>query len=120
MALNIIALGNRISLIRKKRGISQNALSEMINKSPTYLSYIESGSKAMSLDTFVDLANALNATADDLLQDSLDNTVLVIHSSFSEVLADCSTYEQRVLLDLITAAKKTLRTNRSSFLTRHR
>ena len=120
MAINIIALGNRISLVRKKRGMSQNMLSEMINKSPTYLSYIESGIKTMSLDTFVDLVNALNTTADNLLQDSLDNTVVIIHNNFSDLLADCSTYEQRVLLDIITAAKKTLRSNRSSLTARHR
>lgn len=73
------------------------------------MSYIEGGSKSMSLDTFVDLVNALNTTADDLLQDSLDNTVIIIHSSFSDLLSDCSSYEQRVLLEVTTAVKNTLR-----------
>ena len=113
MPLNIHALGRRIKVNRKKRGLSQNTLSEMINKSPTYLSYIEGGVKSMSLETFVDLVNALNTTADNLLQDSLENTVVIVHSSFSELLSDCSSYEQQVLLEISAAAKDTLRSHKS-------
>lgn len=111
MQLNICALGKRIKIQRKKQGFSQNMLSEMIDKSPTYLSYIESGVKSMSLDTFVDLTNALNTTADHLLQDSLENTAIVTNSNLTALFLDCSTYEQKVLLDLTAAAKKTLRVN---------
>ncbi len=113
MSLNIVALGRRIRLTRKKRGLSQNVLSEMIDKTPAYLSYIEGGFKCMSLDTFVDLVNALNTTADDLLRDSLNNTVIIIHNSFSELLSDCTQYEERVLLDTAIAVKEALRANRS-------
>ena len=67
----------------------------------------------MSLDTFVDLVNALNTKADDLLRDSLDNTVIIIHNSFSELLSDCTKYEERVLLDTAIAVKEALRTNRN-------
>ena len=111
MSLNIVSLGRRIRLTRKKRGLSQNVLSEMIDKTPAFLSYIEGGSKCMSLDTFVDLVNALNTTADDLLRDSLNNTVIIIHNSFSELLSDCTQYEERVLLDTVIAVKETLRSN---------
>nr|MBQ4457373.1 helix-turn-helix transcriptional regulator [Clostridia bacterium] len=113
MSLNIVSLGRRIRLTRKKRGLSQNVLSEMIDKTPAFLSYIEGGSKCMSLDTFVDLVNALNTTADDLLRDSLNNTVIIIHNSFSELLSDCTQYEERVLLDTVIAVKETLRSNRN-------
>lgn len=113
MPLNIKALGRRIHFTRKKKGLSQNDLSEMIEKTPAYLSYIEGGTKCMSLDTFVDLVNALNTTADDLLRDSLNNTLIVIHSSFSELLSDCTPYEQRVLLDTAMAVKETLRSNKN-------
>lgn len=98
--------------LRKKRGYSQNTLSEMIDKSPTYMSYIEGGVKCMSLETFVDLVNALNATADELLIDSLENTIICTDSGFANVIADCSVYEQRILLELVIAAKDSLRTNR--------
>ena len=49
-----------------------------------------------------------------------EGEVLFLHNSFSDVLADCSTYEQRVLLDIVTAAKKALRSNRAFLITRRR
>jgi len=115
MTLNIEALGKRVQVIRKRKGLSQSSLSEMIYKSPTYLSYIESGGKCMSLDTFVDLVNALNVTADDLLIDSLENITIVAGTTFASVLSDCDSYEQRVLLDLLSSAKQILRTNKEYF-----
>ncbi len=119
MTLDIEALGRRIKAVRKRRGLSQNNLSELIDKSPTYLSYVESGTKCMSLDAFVDIVNALNTTADDLLKDSLENIAIVTVNGFSSVLADCDSYEQRVLIDLIISAKEILRSNKDYFPKRY-
>ena len=43
MALNFVQIGKHIGEIRKRRGLSQQKLSEIIDKSPTYISYIEGG-----------------------------------------------------------------------------
>ena len=110
-ALNCISIGNKIKAFRKKKGLSQLKLSELIDRSPTFISYIESGIKSMSLDTFVLLANALNVTADELLDDNLENTIRVSNHAFTALLADCSDYERRVLLDITITAKKSLREN---------
>jgi transcriptional regulator with XRE-family HTH domain len=59
MSLNYQAIGHRIMVIRKRNRISQLDFSERIDKSPTYVSYIENGKKRMSLETFVQIANAL-------------------------------------------------------------
>ena len=72
MQLNYRVLGQRIQKIRKRKHISQASLSAMINKSSGYISYLECGTKVMSLETFVSIANALGVSADTLLQDSLD------------------------------------------------
>ena len=45
MSLNYIAIGQRIKLLRSKQRMSQSVLSEMIDKTPTYISYIENGVK---------------------------------------------------------------------------
>ncbi len=115
MILDLIALGKRIQAVRKKKGLSQNELSELIDKTPTYLSYIENGTKCVSLDTFVDIVNSLNTTADDLLKDSLENTVVITNGRFTELLSDCTAYEQRVLLEIAASAKASLRSNKSYF-----
>lgn len=118
MATNNISIGQKIKVIRKRKGYTQAALSELINRSPTYISYIESGFKSMSLDTFVSIANALNATADELLEDSLENTVKVSNHEFAAILSDCSDYEKKVLFDVVSATKQSLRDNRSFFKSR--
>ena len=65
------ALGKKIKVIRKRKGVSQQALAEMANCSPTHISYCETGRRHMSVETLVRIANALHVTADELLIDSL-------------------------------------------------
>ena len=60
-------IGQRINTLRKSYGISQEQLSEEINVSPHYIYEIERGLKQMSLETFMSVARALNASADYLL-----------------------------------------------------
>ena len=103
------ALGKKIKVIRKRKGVSQQALAEMANCSPTHISYCETGRRHMSVETLVRIANALHVTADELLIDSLQNTVKVSNHEFSAVLIDCSEYEKNVLLDVLVATKTSLR-----------
>lgn len=119
MVLNYVQIGKRVGELRKRRGLSQLALAEMVDRSPTYISYIENGLKCMSLPTLVSIANALQVTADELLQDSLENTIVVSNHEFASLLADCNEYERRVLFETATAAKKAVRENRH-FLTKSR
>jgi hypothetical protein len=65
----------------------------------------------MSLETFVLLANALNVSADELLTDSLENTINVTNHEFAVLLSDCNNCEKRILLEIATAAKKSIRDN---------
>ncbi len=118
MVLNFVDVGKRIGEIRKRSGISQLTLSEMVKKSPTYISYIESGLKCMSLATFVAVANALHVSADELLMDSIENTIKVSNHEFADLISDCNEFEKRVLLDTAKAAKKAIRENRH-FLNRY-
>ena len=109
-------IGVRIKAIRRKKGLSQSRLCDLINMNPSYISYVESGQKGLSLESFVRLANALNSTADELLQDCLENTVRTSNHEFAAIIFDCSDYEKRVLLDVVTATKATLRENAARFV----
>ena len=111
MKMNNSLVGKRIAQLRKSSGLSQLMLSEMIDRSPTHLSYIETGAKSMSLETFVRIANALNASADELLIDLLNNTNVASAHAFSSLLSDCSEYEKQVLLDTLLATKGALRSH---------
>lgn len=59
MSINYKALGMRVKQIRQENQLSQARLSELIDKTPSYVSYMETGNRSMSLDTFVQIANAL-------------------------------------------------------------
>ena len=114
MPINRYALGERIYEARKRRKLTQSDLAEMAGISNTYLSHIENGSKNMSMDTFIDIVNALGVTADELLIDNIRADNMLLGDKVSEVLKGCSAYEKRVMLDILTAVKKALITNKSN------
>ena len=53
-------LGLNIAYYRKERGLSQEALAELINISRTHMSRIETADCAVSLDVVFDICDALN------------------------------------------------------------
>ena len=115
MSFNRFALSENIRHYRKKRGLTQESLSEKIGKTPTFLSYIESGIRGISVESLVDIANALNVTVDMLLKESLETSALVMNNEFAAVLGDCTGYEQAILKEVLVTVKTTIRDNRELF-----
>ena len=60
-------IGRRIRQVRKAKGWSQNDLAERCGISMSFLGHIERGSRIMSMETFANICNALDAGADELL-----------------------------------------------------
>ena len=117
MELNYFSIGARIRMARKAKGITQFDFSEMIDRSPTFLSHIENGNKRMSLDTFVRIANSLEVSADSLLVDNLISSETQ-ENELAIAAEDCSEYERQILLDIVVSAKKSLRENAEFFNSR--
>ena len=109
MQLNYHVLGQRIQKIRKRKHISQAALSAMIDKSSGYISYLERGTKVMSLETFVSIANALEVSTDSLLNRQLAVATEISNTEAQKIFSNCSPYETYVLLDVLKATKESLR-----------
>lgn len=65
------ALGYRIRQQRKLLNMTQEDLAAASNVSTSYIGHIERGIKHCSLETIIDICNALNVTPDVLLKDSL-------------------------------------------------
>lgn len=65
-------VGGRIQQARQRVGLSQTELSQKLGMTPKYISNIECGAKNPRLETFVDIANALQTDANTLLADALD------------------------------------------------
>lgn len=65
-------IGTRIKAGRVTAGLTQERLAEKVGISSTYLSAIECNVKDPKLATFIKIANAIGASADDLLADVLN------------------------------------------------
>ena len=63
------AFGQRVRILRKQRGYSQEALAERADLHFTYVSSVERGERNISLINITRLARALKVSAAALLQD---------------------------------------------------
>lgn len=112
MTINYSLIGNRIKAARKAKGLSQSELSELIDRSVGYMSYIETGSKKPSLETLIQIANALDVTIDELLSDNLVAASPVSNTQINQLLSDCSAFEKRVILLSVQSLKEAIRTSK--------
>ena len=110
MSADFNEVGNRIKRFRKRQGISQSELSEMIDCNQSHLSYVENGAKSVSLDLLVRIANALRVSADDLLVDYIDNSTKVESKEFVALFEDCTDWERKMLMEFLRATKNILKT----------
>lgn len=78
-------IGARIRSARKEQFLSQEALAEKCDISPSFMGHIERGSRKMSLETFVALASELNLSTDYLLSGNISDSdpalVNILHTA---------------------------------------
>lgn len=103
------AIGKRIRIYRRSAGVTQELLAEKINVSPPYISRIETGSASPSLQTLVDICNALDVTIDDLMHDSLSAAREQISGRLNKLLTDCSAAEITMVENVVDALLQELR-----------
>lgn len=94
-------VGRRIQEARKARGLTQSELSQIVDLSPKYISNIECGFKMPKLNTFVEIANALQCDANALLADVLDVTTGQESGLVSKKLLALPMEEQRRILRVL-------------------
>lgn len=109
MEIDYAAIGRRIRQYRLEEKLSQEVLSEMSGVTPAHFSHIERGNTKPSLPTLIRIANALNVSIDDLLCDNVEKSRHVRIRDVDRLLEDCTQQEIRALTEILTAAKKALR-----------
>lgn len=113
MALNYRILGRKIQHLRNAQKISQMAFAEMISTSSTFVSRLERGVKGASLETLVLIADVLQVSLDYLLAESRTTPLIGSVPEEVEVLADCTVYEQFILIQGMKELKRILREGES-------
>ncbi|MDO4459997.1 MAG: helix-turn-helix transcriptional regulator [Clostridia bacterium] len=68
MSYNRVKLGIIISRLRTKKGLSQEKLSALAGISRSHLTLIENGKKTLRVDTFCNLAYALDILPHELMK----------------------------------------------------
>lgn len=109
MGLDFKAIGKRIKIARIRAGITQECVADKIGITPQHVSNIETGNSSVSLATLVAIANLLYVSVDELLCDTVLKSKYVFTKEADEIFSDCNEYEVRVLVDVLKAAKESMR-----------
>lgn len=102
-------VGSRVQQTRKKLKLSQAELAEMVQISTSHLSDIENGKTNIGLDIFISLTEALQVSADWLLQTNVPQVNTIQNQEASEILADCTSQEIQAILRMMRELKNTLK-----------
>ena len=109
MELNFKAIGKRIKIARLKTDLTQEIMAEKIGVTPQHVSNIETGNSSVSLTTLIAIANLLIVSVDELICDTVLKTKYVFSKEANEIFRDCNEYEIRVLVEILKAAKYSMR-----------
>lgn len=96
--------GSKVQYYRKKRGLTQEEFSELIDMSQSNLSAIECGNKLPSFEALIRIIDVLDVTADDLLEDTIKNG----HRAKANRLSECLDSLPPHLCEQILAVVETL------------
>jgi len=108
MNLNYRDIGTRIQMARKRKGLTQEQITEMVGLSASHYSNIETAKTKLSLPAIVALANALQVSVDELLCDSLVAGRALIENEVSLILQDCTQPEVAVIMKTLRILKESL------------
>ena len=107
--MDYASLGKQIREHRLAKGLTQEKLAEMAGIEPSNLSHIERAATKVSLPTLVRIANALEATLDELIYGSLVKNTHISAKLIEELLSDCTPEEAALLVEFTKSAKAILR-----------
>lgn len=96
--MNQKAVGQRIKTAREKKKLTQEQLAELANLSPMHVSVIERGVKLPKLETLINIANILEVSADELLQDVVNNQTRLCATEASDLIERLTQEDQRRVL----------------------
>ena len=98
--MDYTALGKRIRDERLMQRLTLEKLAERTDKSINFIGQIERGEGKPSLETLVDIANALGVTVDSLLSDNIKASSDNLDREIAAVLHSMNHKGKRFLLDV--------------------
>lgn len=105
MAINYVMLGEQVRKLRKKLGLSQEQLAEACDISTSFLGHIERGTRKMSLETLIALAEVLRVTPDTLLQGQIPVNEKTLGAFLNSLVFDSEEQKDRFYRSVQALAK---------------
>ena len=99
MVLKII--GENIQKFRKKKGLTQEQLAEMVSLSPNYISAVERGVYQLKYEKLVEIINCLECTPNDIFAETIHCGYQFKSSRLSDMIKDLSKSEQKRIFEVI-------------------
>ena len=109
MAIDYLSIGARIKYYRTQKRLSQEELAQRSNIGKPHICRIEQGETAPSIETFINIANALEISSDELLVDNLMQSTSKRDGDDFYVLLDCTPEEATILVKNMRGLKDILR-----------
>lgn len=109
MIMNTISIGEKLKEYRLKKGLTPKAFAELVNLSTRYYVDIERGDKTPKLETFIRILNALEASADYVLQDNLVIGYTQQSNTLLKKLDGLNQTQKKQALDILDTTISTLK-----------
>lgn len=109
---NLKKAGERIRQARQEKDISQIKLAELVQISTSHLSDIENGKTNIGLDIFMRITEALNVSADWLLQTNVPDVKKMQTNELADILSDCTSVEAQAIIKMAKDMKAALHSNK--------
>ncbi len=99
--MNLNSIGKNIRKYRTAKKMPREKLAEIVDVSLNYLGQIERSEKLPSFETFINIANALEVSADMLLCDVVKASYAVKDSLLHEKISKLSDKDRARIYDVI-------------------
>lgn len=103
--MDLKAIGSRIKAERKRLGLTQEKLSEMINVTPHYIYEIERGMKAMSMETLINLSETMELSTDYILFGNQRRNLGEMYRMLDEMSDERRLRAEKVIVQLLPNLK---------------
>jgi len=101
--MDLSAIGSRIKTAREQAHLTQEDLAAVVDLSPNHISVLERGIKQPKLETLVAIANALNVSADTLLQDVVNRSTENITNALATKIMELPDKDKSRIMNAIQA-----------------
>jgi transcriptional regulator with XRE-family HTH domain len=99
--IDYVAIGKRIRAERKKQDLTQEQLAELADISESFMGHIERGGRTPSVETLMNISNALNLSIEYIVCGEYSYQPSVLPSEICDFLSRMSDYQREVFLSIM-------------------